>query len=112
MKIGETRRVDSTSYVRLPDGPITVTREEPRSYDGEESRRYLVRHYGIIAGWVWSRRVTVWRKHGRIRTSVRGRPTEWYWSANRWGVSLVGYRTRAEAIKRLLEERVTNAPES
>jgi len=67
-----------------------------------DQRRYLVFLDGAYIGVVESVRTESWRKSGRIRTSLIGRPKEWWATAGATAVTRTA-RTRQTAIDALVE---------
>ena len=84
---------------------IVLHKAEPEVY---EETRYIVNRDDVQLGIVCSIRSNSWRMHGRLRTSLRGRPKRWHvYQHGRYHlhpVTRCAY-TRGEAV-RLLIERV------
>lgn len=87
----------------LDDGTeVVLGPPKPRGYGAKDSRRYVVSVAGTAIGTVESWRSESWRKHGRIRTSLIGRPK--YWASERPGARYVHRHdyTRLRAIESLV----------
>jgi hypothetical protein len=82
-------------------GMVAYRKIEVASYL-DDATAYEVRLDGKKVGTVVSRREESWRKSGRVRTSLRGRPRLWgYGIGDKVATNFFYYR-RDDAMRRLL----------